>query len=196
MNRKLLVAVVAVAAVLALVIGVALGRNLISSEAAPVQPPSDVVLFRDVPSGTSILLPASWKVLPAPEGDSEVLLRAALNDSASLQIRSTPVNLGTEVTSAGIPVVRKRITDPLIAASDRAQLLRSPQSVELGGLPGVRYRYTYGSPENGGAHDHYFLFKDDMMIQIVFQAVPRQRLRELIPVFERIASTFDGDYDG
>lgn len=189
MNRKLL-GLVAVAAVLALVVGVAVGRNLISSEAAAPQKP-DVIRVKDAASKTSIAYPATWKVLPAPEGDAQVVLSVKRDDSASFRVRATPTGF-PKVTPAGLPVVRK-FTDDLIGADDRVKLLQPPNSVELGGLLGWRYRYTYGSAKDGGAHDHYFMFKDSLLIQIVFQAVPKQRLDDLTPVFERIAATFRGN---
>lgn len=187
MNRKLLITAVAVAAVAALLAGVLLGRNIISSDAPP-----DVVRFRDTPSKTSISYPAAWKRSPEQKGEPDVALRVATKDgSASLQIRSTPVDFGSTVTRAGLAVVRK-FTDPLIAAT-RVKSLEAPQPVEVGGLAGWRYRYTYGSGKDAGAHDHYFLFKRRLMIQLVFQAVPKKSFSKLDPVFEQIAATFRGN---
>ena len=65
-------------------------------------------------------------------------------------------------------------------------------AVTAGGLPGWRYRYTFGSGATGGAHDHYFLFKGGRMIQLVFQAVPAERLPAVAAVFDSIAASFRG----
>lgn len=175
---------------LALVVGVSVGRNLISSEAALPQK-ADIVRVKDAPSKTSIAYPATWTALPPPEDDPQVVLSVKRNDSASFRVRTTPTGF-PNVTAEGLPVVRK-LTDDLLGADARVTLLQPPNTVELGGLPGWRYRYTYASGKSEGAHDHYFMFKDSLLIQIVFQAVPKQRLDELTPVFERIAATFRGN---
>lgn len=189
MNRKLLV-VVAVAAVLALLAGAAVGRNLLSSSAAPT-PRADVVRFHDEVSKVSIDYPASWTRLPQPENDPEVALLVSDEDtSSSLLVRVTAVGLAP-VTRKTLPVVRG-LTDDLIKADPRAKLLVDPVPVVVGGLPGWRYRYTYTADATGGAHDHYFLFKGGRMIQLVFQAQPAARLPAEAKTFDRIAATFKG----
>jgi hypothetical protein len=185
-NRKLLV-VVAVAAVLALLAGAAVGRNLLSSSTPPAH--SDIVHFRDDVSRTSIDYPSSWTRL-TDDSDPEVALRVADGDASSLLVRVTEVGLG-QVTRKTLPIVRK-LTDDLIGADPRAKQLVDPVPVVLGGLPGWRYRYTYASDATGGAHDHYFLFKGGRMIQLVFQAQPASHLPVVAPTFDRIAATFKG----
>jgi hypothetical protein len=187
-NRRLLV-VVAVAAVLALLAGAAVGRNLLSSTTTP-SGRADIVRFHDEVSKVSIDYPAGWTRLPDPVNDPEVALRVADNAATSLQIRVSDVGLGP-VTRKTLPVVRK-LTDDLIAADPRAKQLVAPAAVVLGGLPGWRYRYTFGEGATGGAHDHYFLFKGGRMIQLVFQAVPATNLPALAHTFDRIAASFKG----
>jgi len=186
-NRKLLV-VVAVAAVLALVAGAAVGRNFLSSSTPDSRSSdADVVHFKDDVSRVSIDYPASWAALPAAD-DPEIALRAAKDESASFLMRVSAVGLAP-VTRKTLPIARK-LTDSLIGADPRAQQLVAPAPVVLGGLTGWRYRYTYSS--GAGAHDHYFLFKGGRMIQLVFQAAPPDQFRALEPTFDKIASTFDG----
>jgi hypothetical protein len=187
-NRKLLV-VVAVAAVAALLAGAAVGRNLLSSSSTTTSPHADVVRFKDEVSKVSIDYPASWARLEQPD-DPEVALRVAANTSASLLMRVSAVGFAP-VTRKQLPIVRK-FTDELIATDPRATQLVAPVPVTLGGLTGWRYRYTFGSGDAGGAHDHYFLFKDGRMIQLVFQASPAERLPALAPTFDNIAATFEG----
>ena len=189
MNRKLLV-VVAIAAVLALLAGAYVGRNLLSS-AAPATPRADVVHFTDDVSKISLDYPANWTRLPQPQGDTEVALLVAADTSTSLLVRVSDVGL-TTVTRKTLPIVRK-LTDGLIGTDPRAKQLVPPVPVDLGGLPGWRYRYTYVSDTSGGAHDHYFLFKGGRMIQLVFQAQPATRLPSLAGTFDRIAATFKGN---
>ncbi|MDP1794281.1 MAG: hypothetical protein Q8K63_09115, partial [Acidimicrobiales bacterium] len=174
--------VVAIAAVLALLAGAAVGRNLLSS-ATPTTPRADIVHFKDEVAKYSIDYPASWTRLPQPEGDTGVALLVAGDASTSLLVRVSDVGL-TTVTRKTLPIVRK-LTDDLIGADPRAKQLVDPAPVELGGLPGWRYRYTYQSDTAGGAHDHYFLFKAGRMIQLVFQAQPATRLPAVAGTFDR-----------
>lgn len=187
-NQKLL-AIVAVAALLAIVAGAAVGRNLLSSSTTSA-PRADVVRFKDAISKFSIDYPGSWSRLRTAGNEADVSLLVEADRATSLIVRAAPVGLAT-VTPKTLPIVRK-LTDSLVAEDPRAKLLGAPVPVQLGGLPGYRYRYTYGSGETSGAHDHYFLFKDGRLIQLVFQAIPSGRLSALTPVFDRIAATFRG----
>ncbi|MDX6678227.1 MAG: hypothetical protein QOE31_2279 [Solirubrobacteraceae bacterium] len=189
MNRKLLV-VVAVAAVLALLAGAAVGRNLLSSE-TPAPRRAEVVRFKDTVAQVSIAYPATWTRLPQRAGDPDLALLAAADDSTSLLMRVSASGLDVPVTRKTLPIVRK-FTDGLVAADARATQLVAPVPVVAGGLPGWRYRYTFGSGATGGAHDHYFLFKGGRMIQLVFQAVPAERLPAVAGIFDGIASSFRG----
>jgi hypothetical protein len=189
-NRKLLL-VVAVAAVVALFVGVKVGRSVLSSPSpTPSAARADIVRFKDDVAKVSLDYPASWQALPQPDDDREVALLVANGTSTSLLMRVSPLGLAP-VTRKTLPIVRK-LTDDLIAADPRAKQLVAPVSVVLGDLPGWRYRYTYGSGATGGAHDHYFLFKGGRMIQLVFQASPASRLPALAGTFDRIAATFRG----
>ncbi len=188
MNRKLLVVVI-VAAIVALIVGVKVGQNLISSDTPA--PRAEVIRFKDAVSKVSIAYPASWKLLGVPADESDVALRIKLDDAAGMQMRSTEVGF-PPITPERLPTVRK-FTDGLLSEDKRVRLLKEPDPVELGGVPGYRYRYTFGSGTTTGAHDHYFLFKDRRMIQIVFEVVPKERLPELTPVFQRIAGTFKSE---
>jgi hypothetical protein len=189
-NRKLL-AVVAVAAVVMLFLGIWAGRNLLSSSSTPPTARADVVQFKDEVAKITIDYPATWTRLPQPENDPEVALLVSDGDtSTSLLVRVSAVGLAP-VTRDKLPVVRK-LTDDLIAADPRAKQIVDPAPITLGGLPGWRYRYTYAADATGGAHDHYFLFKGGRMIQLVFQAQPASRLPAVAGTFDRIARTFKG----
>jgi hypothetical protein len=187
-NRKLLV-VVAVAAVLALLAGAAVGRNLLSS-ATPEAPNADVVRFKDDAAKVSIAYPAAWTRLADRPDEPDLALLVAKDDTATMLMRISNVGL-EEVTKEGLPVVRK-FTDGLLAEDTRITQIVPAVAVELGGLPGWRYRYAFGPGGGTGAHDHYFLFKSGRMIQLVFEAVPPRMLPTHAPEFDRIAATFRG----
>ena len=190
MNRKLVVVVVAALAVLALLVGARVGRNLLSPAETTATP--DVIRFKDPAAKISIAYPATWKRRPDTPQDPELVLLAATRDaSASLLVRVTASGLDVPVTQKELPIVRK-YTDSLLSADQRAKQLTEPVAVGVGGLPGWRYRYTFGSGAGGGAHDHYFLFKDGQLVQLVFQAVPAARLPALAETFDSIAASFRG----
>jgi hypothetical protein len=175
-----------VAAILALLIGAAVGRSIIPS--APQRtPPPPPVEFEDAESGIGLTYPGTWRTLPS--NDPQVRLLAAAGLSRSVLIRVTGSGI-VDVKRETLPVVRQ-FTDPLLAADARAHQLSAPEAISLGGLLGYRYRYTYTSKDGStGAHVHYFLFKHRRMIQLVFQALPATGLAAAEPTFERIAATF------
>jgi hypothetical protein len=175
------------AAILALVLGVAVGRSVIlSSNPHRTPPPAEPAEFTDAQTGIGLTYPGTWRRVPST--DAQVRLLVAAGPSQSLLIRVTRSQL-ENIKRETLPVVRQ-FTDPLIAADQRTKQLATPEAISLGGLLGYRYRYTYtGDDGSTGAHVHYFLFKRDKMIQLVFQAVPATSLPKVEPTFERIAST-------
>jgi hypothetical protein len=177
-----------VAAILALLIGAAVGRSIIPS-ASPQRtpPPPPPVRFLDAEVGIGLTYPGTWRRLPS--NDPQVRLLAAAGPSRSVLIRVTRSGIA-DVKRETLPVVRQ-FTDPLLAADARTKQLSAPEGISLGGLLGYRYRYTYTAKDGStGAHVHYFLFKHGLMIQLVFQALPGTSLAAAEPGFERIASTF------
>ena len=70
-------------------------------------------------------------------------------------------------------------------------LKAEPTETEQGGLPGVYYLYTFRDPVSGlrGAHSHFFLFKGQTMISLVFQALPDGDFGRLAPLFDRVAGS-------
>jgi hypothetical protein len=193
-NRKLL-AIVVVAAVVALVAGAAIGRNMLSSDTSTPKR-GTVVHFKDELSKVSIDYPGTWHRVPDNPSQPDLsLLVTAPGDPTTLMLMRITASGLDPVTYASLPVARG-YTDDLLAQDPRAKILRR-DPVRLGGLAGWRYRYTTGSGDAESAHDHYFLFKNGkpkkgMLVQIVFQATPPERLGELEPTFQRIAGTFKG----
>ena len=200
-----------VAGIVALVAAVAVGRSVVSSPAptptsrpapapsaaaptpapVPAAPPAatppNYVRFRDAAAGFSIAYPRSWSRFASP--DSEVaLLAAAKGRATSLAVRVKTV--GLSVTPQTLPIARN-LTDALVRADGRVQLLAEPQPLLLDGLPGYRYAYTFVKANGGaGGHLHYFVFKGKRIITLVLQALPAQRLEQDLPLLERIAQTF------
>jgi hypothetical protein len=176
------------AAIVALLIGAAVGRSIIPS-ASPQRtpPPPPPVQFLDAETGIGLTYPGTWRRLPS--SDPQVRLLAAAGPSRSVLIRVTPSGIA-DVKRETLPVVRQ-FTDPLLATDARTKQVSAPEAISLGGLLGYRYRYTYTAKDGStGAHVHYFLFKHRQMIQLVFQALPGTSLAAAEPGFERIAATF------
>lgn len=199
MNRKWLVggvaAFLAIAAILALVIGGVVGRSIVPSTTEPAAPavepppPQGTTRFKDTLTDISIAYPAAWQRRLAR--DQEVRMIASSSDaSAAVSISVRKSELET-VTAQTLPLVRP-LTDDLLRADTRIETVPEPVPVTVDGLPGYRYTYTYRREQGGlGAHIHYFLFKQERVIQMVFQAVPAAKLDELQPTFDAIAASFD-----
>lgn len=201
MERKWLVGIVAgvlaVAAVLALIVGGVVGRSIVPSPATTSSPATttpasgaDMVRFADTLTDVAIAYPATW--VKRMSNDQAVRILASSPDASaglSVSVRKSGLD---EVTQQTLPVVRP-LTDDLVRGDNRITALADPVAVTVGGLPGYRYRYTYTTADKTeGAHDHYFLFKTGRLIQVVLQAVPSTNLKTLQPTFDRIADSFQG----
>ncbi len=185
--------------VVAVLLGVAamvLARELVSpaapdpparaTPAAPAAPPADgVTRFRDAEGAFSISYPAGWERVVS--SDPEVRLLAQ-GEGSSMLVRMG--DLGIEVGPKNLGAARK-LTDKLVQSAGQAKQLRPPKRVSLGGLQGFLYLYTFADAASGqrGAHAHYFLFRGETLITMVFQTVPAERLAELAPLFDRIGET-------
>lgn len=190
MPRNRWLALAGVAAVLVAIGAAALGRELVNSDSSP-KPASKsraFVKFRDPQAGLSLSYPRRWRKLPSADGQVKLLVAGG---GASLLVRIA--ELGVRVKPDSLASARK-LTNRLVKATKNAKLLRPAQRVELGGLPGYLYLYTFKDLGSGqrGAHAHYFLFRGSNMITLVFQALPSTAFSGLVPLFDRIARTFRG----
>ena len=194
MQRKWLVAgvvgVLALFAVLALVVGGVVGRSIVPTPEEPSPRPA-TERFADTLTDVAVSYPATW--VRRTSRDQRVRILAASPDgSAAVSVSVRKSGVEEPITQQTLPVVRP-LTDDLLRADNRITALTDPVAVTVGGLPGYRYRYTYRTADNTeGAHDHYYLFKDDRLVQLVLQAVPATQLPVLQPTFDQIADTFEG----
>jgi hypothetical protein len=173
----------AVAAILAIVLGARLGRDLLSDDdPKPKAATAAVVVFHETVSDVSLSYPSTWRRVPHPSDEVPLLILAPGGNEALLARRS--VTGLEDVTRETLPIAKK-LTDPLIRAVKGAKLLEPARSVELGGLVGWRYRYSYQAGKS--ARDHYFIFKRGLMLQLVFEVSPASRLRAVSSRFDRIA---------
>lgn len=170
-----------------------LGRGFISSSPAPTKTQAakdGSRSYEDKRHGLSISYPATWQRIASP--DPEVSLVAG-NAEVSLLIRTA--QLGTDVTAQSLDSA-KNLTDKLVMKGKHVKQLRPPRRIDdVGGLPGWLYIYSFRDPASGqrGAHAHYFLFRGQTMITLVFQTLPSERFATYAPLFDRIAATFKAE---
>ncbi|MCA1683766.1 MAG: hypothetical protein LC708_01360, partial [Actinobacteria bacterium] len=62
----------------------------------------------------------------------------------------------------------------------------------LAGLPGYFYFYSFQDPGTGqrGAHSHFFVFKGQTLITLVFQALPAEQFPPAATTFDEITGSF------
>lgn len=183
-----LVPIVAVVVVLA--VGGAWAIGQLGSSHAPKRSSSAAPAytgFRDPAGAFAGSYPASWQRLTS--SDPQDVLLAAGPQGGSYLVRKTPIS--APVTSANLAAAKK-LTESVVHSGKDVKLLRQPQAITLGGLPGYLYLYTFRDAATGqvGAHAHYFLFQGKTMITLVFQSLPSNHFVSLAPVFDRIANTF------
>lgn len=154
---------------------------------SPNSPPVDFVEFRSEQAGIALSVPKSWKRLQSD--DPQVVLVATKNQQDSFLVRT--VELDTAVGPEQLPAAKK-LADQIVNSNKSAKLLAEPSQIELAGLPGYFYFYSFEDPatKQTGAHSHFFLFDGKRMITIVFQAVPVERFPEVAPTFDKITNSF------
>ncbi|MBA3422924.1 MAG: hypothetical protein H0U12_13740 [Thermoleophilaceae bacterium] len=188
-------AVGALAVGIGVVVGGAAGDRVGSgfSPPAPQPPPAPAVpdatpgfvRFLDGRGRFSIDFPRDWKRLATP--DAELL--AARGRVASLLVRSVPLRFRVERRDLSKV---EALTDEIVASGSKVKLLAESRQIELGGLPGYFYFYSFRDPKTRrrGTHSHYFLFQGTTMITIVLQALPDRYFERFVTDFDRIAASF------
>lgn len=190
------VAAGALAVGIGLVVGGAAGERVGSGLSPPASQPPRAPAPPDAPPGFvrfradgglfSIAYPADWMRLDARDANVELLVTG--KRAASLLARAIPLRF--RVDRRNLPAI-KDLTDRIVASGRRVRLLAQERRVELGGLPGYFYLYSFRDDSGRrGTHSHYFLFRGDTMITLVFQALPASRFDHFAPLFDRMASTF------
>jgi hypothetical protein len=205
MTRKTVMAIGSAAvAVGALAIGLMAGscsvdspkRTSASTNAGTNTPATgdQLVEFRDDTHGFAISYPKDW--LKLDSSDSEVVLVVSDRDPAEKQggsILARVVNTGVAIGPDQLAEARK-FTDQVVSAGQGVEIKAEPAQITQGGLPGWLYFYTFTDPDTGtkGAHTHYFLFKDQLMISLVFQGLPEDEFVRLAQtkLFDQVANSF------
>ncbi len=148
---------------------------------------SELTTFRSDQAGFELGYPASWEKLAT--NDPQVLLLVSEGTQDSFLVRS--LELGQPVGPEQLPVA-KQLTDQIVNSNQTVEMVTEPKQIQLGGLPGFFYFYSFKDEASGqeGAHSHYFLFRDKTMISLVFQTLPKERFPNSAPTFDKITSTF------
>ncbi|MGH9198826.1 MAG: hypothetical protein ACRD1T_24250 [Acidimicrobiia bacterium] len=162
------------------------GANAPAGPAAGAQP-GQFTEWRNDQVGIAMSYPANWVQLKAD--NPGVLLLASDGPENSFVVRSVEL-----VKPIGQPelAAAKQETDQVIASNKTAKMIAEPKQIEMGGLPGFWYLYSFKDETSGqiGAHSHFFLFKGRTMITLVFQALPVEKFQQSAPVFDQITSSF------
>lgn len=201
--RRKRVAVIAVGVVLAIGLGTSaaiLGPELFASDqpskaanTTDKEDSSDKSLpvgfskFRSDTAGFELAYPSAWTKL-SPK-DPQVLLLLAQGTQDSVLVRAS--ELQEPVGPQQLPAARQ-VTDKLVTSNQSVQMITEPRQIELGGLPGFFYYYSFKDTASGqeGAHSHFFLFNGKTMISMVFQTLPRDRFATTAPIFDKISASF------
>lgn len=204
MRRKLILMggtfAAAFAAALIVVVASGMGNDVLAPPddgertAEPVagtDEPAEFVDFRDAEAGFSLAYPEDWQRIEHP--DPQVRLVVTPNRDDSVLVRAIDLEVDAEVTAADLPAFRE-YTDRIVQGGEGVEILDEPSAVEVGGLPGLYYIYTFTDPSSGqqGVHSHYFLFDGAMVLSIVMQALPTEDFAALAPTFKAIIDSFEG----
>ena len=149
--------------------------------------PTGFSQFRSDQAGFELAYPSTWSKL-SPK-DPQILLLASQGTQDTLLVRVS--ELPEAVGPQQLPAARQ-VTDKLVTSNKSVQMITDPKQIELGGLPGFFYFYSFKDSASGqeGAHSHFFIFNGKTMISMVFQTLPRERFASVAPTFDKIAASF------
>jgi hypothetical protein len=197
-RRRVWAIVIGVLVAAGLTSGVVFGRAILTPEepakaantstnASANAIPADFTTFRSEQAGFELAYPAAWSKLATK--DPQILLLVSQGTEDSFLVRSLELQ-----APVGPPqlAAAKQLTDQIVNSNKTVQMVTEPKQVELGGLPGFFYFYSFKDTATGqdGAHSHYFLFNGKTMISLVFQALPKERFSASAPTFDKITTTF------
>lgn len=162
-----------------------------SREPAPPpapQEPVEFTEFSDEEFGFAVSYPSDWERIDTADPTLRLVVTPNGRDSVLLRV----VGLDAPVSTEDLPSVRT-LTDEIVRDGDGVEILAEPTAVELDGVPGLYYVYTFTDDASGeqGVHLHYFLFDGDTMITIVLQALPAENLQPLTPTFQAVIDSFE-----
>ena len=192
-RRRRVVAIVVVVLVAAGLATLAsgLGQRLLDPERAPAAASGTLpgfTEFRSPQGGFAVSYPEGWT--REQTADPQVVLVATQGSAVSLQIRV--VELDVAIGPRELPAVRQALTDQIAMSNESLELLVGPQQIELAGLPGYYYFYTFQDSGSGqrGAHSHFFVFNGQRLITLVFQTLPTEQFPAAAPTFDQITASF------
>lgn len=163
------------------------GANPPAGAPAEAPQPTEFTEFRNEQAGIALSYPSNWVELNT--NDPQILLLASDGPENSFLVRAVelPNPVGKEQLGAA-----KQLTDQIVGSNKTAQMIAGPKPVELGGLPGYWYLYSFKDEASGqnGAHSHFFLFKGNTMLTFVFQTLPVDEFQQSAPVFDQITASF------
>lgn len=153
---------------------------------SPAPSPFELVPFRG--EGFRIGLPRGWRRIESP--DPQVALVATGDRGGSMLVRVAEP--GFAIDGPDQLADAQRFTDRIVTSGQDVELLAQPARIELDGLPGWYYFYTFEERSSGqrGVHAHYFVFDGPTMFSLVFQTLPADRFVDLAPTFDAVAASF------
>lgn len=196
-KKRVTFIVVGVVLVAALATGaVVFGQSLFSSSpppkasgnAAPANgTPQGFTEFKDDKLGIALSYPSGWVRLKT--NDPQIALLVSNGPQESFLLRSVQLKKVVGPQDMG---AAKQLTDQIIGANKGIQEVTEPKQINLGGLPGFFYFYSFKDQASGqnGAHSHFFLFKGDTMLTFVFQSVPSERFPSDAHTYDQITNSF------
>jgi hypothetical protein len=157
------------------------------ADASRKSKPAGFSEFRSEQAGFELAYPSNWTKL-SPK-DPQILLLLSQGTQDSFLVRAS--ELQEPVGPQQLPAARQ-MTDKIVTSNKSIQLVTDPKQIEIGGLPGFFYFYSFKDPTTGqeGAHSHFFLFNGKTMISMVFQSLPKEHFSESAKTFDQITASF------
>ena len=140
--------------------------------------------YRDPDGRFTLQYPETWQPVESTSPDIALLLVGP--DGGSMLVRVLPP-LPQPIDPTNIADV-KAVTD-VVVRGPSVQILQE-EPINLSGVQGYYYLYTFQDEQQEGVHSHFFLFQGTTVHTLVFQALPSESFSALASTFDRIALSY------
>lgn len=161
-------------------------------------PESEFTTYTDDDAGFSLRYPKSWDRYGSKDPNDHLI--AAEPPTAGEQPGNGVIVrlFRTEVptTSDNLQNIRA-FTDGVVGDVPSATVLQRALEINIDGMPGYFYLYTFTDETTGreGAHGHFFLFRGRKAYQVIVEAIPAEGYARLAPLFDQITDSFKSEPD-
>lgn len=161
-------------------------------------PESELTTYVDDDAGFTVKYPKSWDRYGSNDPNDHLIAaeRPAGSERPGNGVIIRLFRTEIPTTSENLENIRT-FTDGVVGDVPSATVLQRGREININGMPGYFYLYTFTDESTGreGAHGHYFLFRGTKAYQLIVEAIPSEGYARLAHLFDQIGESFKTEPD-